>query len=422
MGNQPIHPVTLHSPRHVGMASVTARVAVAVPGNGHRVPVRRAQQTCGRRLVIARGGVRFGQSHSKIARQSVVQFAKRDKAYGYAYGFGYGWGYGHEYGDADWGHVTGVFTYPPEDFGKPVATAFAVAAKTVVEAAAVAFSEPVVAKGEYESLPPTSTEPVVAKQETPKMEQPKRVPTENTPQSPPARNVNLPKVSGEQSEANKLWKEKLPKTKTVSAKEAANKLNAGDRSDAQKPQARSSGSFTYQSGADGRLQPKPRFSETIRMTSPSRPSRSNGNLEATKTNEPTVSPFIQTINALTNLFPLWVLLGALVGMTSPASVTWFKGDMITNALALTMLGMGLTLEFDDFLASLKKPKQIALGVLLQVRPERVSQTRRHTVYLASLTSTAVIKRKCTTGNSYQNSRLLQIYHIRNVTCSLWSTG
>jgi hypothetical protein len=27
-----------------------------------------------------------------------------------------------------------------------------------------------------------------------------------------------------------------------------------------------------------------------------------------------------------------------------------------------------------------------------------------------LTSTAVIKRKCTTGNSYQYSRLLHIYH------------
>ena len=52
-------------------------------------------------------------------------------------------------------------------------------------------------------------------------------------------------------------------------------------------------------------------------------------------------------------------------MTAPSTVTWFKGEMITNALAFTMLGMGLTLELDDFFDAVRRPKQVALGVALQ---------------------------------------------------------
>ena len=77
------------------------------------------------------------------------------------------------------------------------------------------------------------------------------------------------------------------------------------------------------------------------------------------------SPISAALNAATNAFPLWVLLGAVVGMTAPSLVTWFKGTAITLALAVTMLGMGLTLELDDFLDAVKKPTQVALGVALQ---------------------------------------------------------
>ena len=77
------------------------------------------------------------------------------------------------------------------------------------------------------------------------------------------------------------------------------------------------------------------------------------------------SPILALMNAATNAFPLWVLLGAVVGMTAPSLVTWFKGTAITLALSVTMLGMGLTLEIDDFLDAVKKPKQVALGVALQ---------------------------------------------------------
>lgn len=77
------------------------------------------------------------------------------------------------------------------------------------------------------------------------------------------------------------------------------------------------------------------------------------------------SPITSVVTALTNAFPLWVLLGAIVGLTAPAAVTWFKGASITVALAVTMLGMGLTLELDEFRDAVSKPSQVALGVALQ---------------------------------------------------------
>jgi|TARA_B100001142_G_scaffold259248_1_gene261363 BASS family bile acid:Na+ symporter len=52
-------------------------------------------------------------------------------------------------------------------------------------------------------------------------------------------------------------------------------------------------------------------------------------------------------------------------MTNPPAVTWFTGRAITVALAVTMLGMGLTLETSDFVDALRRPKQVAVGVALQ---------------------------------------------------------
>lgn len=46
------------------------------------------------------------------------------------------------------------------------------------------------------------------------------------------------------------------------------------------------------------------------------------------------------------LFPVWVVAAAVYGLFRPASFAWFKADYITSALAVTMLGMGLTLTFE----------------------------------------------------------------------------
>ena len=63
----------------------------------------------------------------------------------------------------------------------------------------------------------------------------------------------------------------------------------------------------------------------------------------------------------TNLFPAWVLLGGALALAHPSWFTWFSGDFITWGLAIIMLGMGITLNLDDFRAVLKMPRAVAIG-------------------------------------------------------------
>ena len=69
---------------------------------------------------------------------------------------------------------------------------------------------------------------------------------------------------------------------------------------------------------------------------------------------------------LTNAFPFWVLLLSLIALFQPPWFTWFAGPWIVWGLAVIMLGMGLTLTFEDFRAILRMPKAVALGFLAQV--------------------------------------------------------
>ncbi len=64
------------------------------------------------------------------------------------------------------------------------------------------------------------------------------------------------------------------------------------------------------------------------------------------------------------LFPVWLLIGCAVAWMEPASVSWFH-PMINLGLGVIMLGMGLTLRFEDFYLVMKDPRLIALGVFLQ---------------------------------------------------------
>lgn len=65
---------------------------------------------------------------------------------------------------------------------------------------------------------------------------------------------------------------------------------------------------------------------------------------------------------LTNLFPLWVLLGSLAAIAHPPAFTWFTGPLIVWGLAVIMLGMGVTLTPDDFRGVLATPRPVLLGV------------------------------------------------------------
>ncbi|CAM9674266.1 unnamed protein product [Ascophyllum nodosum] len=67
----------------------------------------------------------------------------------------------------------------------------------------------------------------------------------------------------------------------------------------------------------------------------------------------------------TSAFPLWVLGAAAVGLWRPAALEWFGADLITAALATTMVCMGMTLRVDDFKGVLRRPRPVLAGVLAQ---------------------------------------------------------
>lgn len=71
------------------------------------------------------------------------------------------------------------------------------------------------------------------------------------------------------------------------------------------------------------------------------------------------------IATLTNAFPLWVLAASLLALWRPALFTWFAGPLITIGLAIIMLGMGLTLGFEDMRRVGNRKASLALGLGLQ---------------------------------------------------------
>ncbi|BDA41888.1 probable sodium/metabolite cotransporter BASS1, chloroplas [Coccomyxa sp. Obi] len=77
------------------------------------------------------------------------------------------------------------------------------------------------------------------------------------------------------------------------------------------------------------------------------------------------SGFEQFTEALTTLFPVWVCLGAALGISRPSSLLWFKSDLFTYGLGFLMLSMGLTLTLDDFKQCMKNPVPIGVGYLAQ---------------------------------------------------------
>ena len=67
---------------------------------------------------------------------------------------------------------------------------------------------------------------------------------------------------------------------------------------------------------------------------------------------------------LLRFFPVWAVLGAAAGWWLPQPLAELKLS-IPWLLGVVMLGMGLTLKFQDFAAILKRPALIILGLLMQ---------------------------------------------------------
>lgn len=68
---------------------------------------------------------------------------------------------------------------------------------------------------------------------------------------------------------------------------------------------------------------------------------------------------------LTNLFPLWSVLVAVVALAWPSAFSWYTDTLIRVGLGIIMLGMGLTLTLDDFRRVFVIPFALLGGVALQ---------------------------------------------------------
>ncbi|KAM5586403.1 hypothetical protein ABKV19_005359 [Rosa sericea] len=69
--------------------------------------------------------------------------------------------------------------------------------------------------------------------------------------------------------------------------------------------------------------------------------------------------------AVSNAFPIWVALGCLLGLIRPTSFNWVTPKLNFFGLTLTMLGMGMTLTFNDLRDALAMPKELFCGFFLQ---------------------------------------------------------
>ncbi|XWS17197.1 hypothetical protein CRYUN_Cryun33cG0047800 [Craigia yunnanensis] len=78
-----------------------------------------------------------------------------------------------------------------------------------------------------------------------------------------------------------------------------------------------------------------------------------------------MNQYEKIIETLTTLFPVWVILGTIIGIYKPAAVTWLETDLFTVGLGFLMLSMGLTLTFEDFRRCLRNPWTVGLGFLAQ---------------------------------------------------------
>ncbi len=76
-------------------------------------------------------------------------------------------------------------------------------------------------------------------------------------------------------------------------------------------------------------------------------------------------PVVRLLAALTEAFPIWVLICSALALVRPTLFTWFSGSLITLGLGIIMLSMGMTLGFDDFRRVGREPGRVLPGVLLQ---------------------------------------------------------
>ncbi|KAK9076258.1 hypothetical protein SSX86_004591 [Deinandra increscens subsp. villosa] len=68
---------------------------------------------------------------------------------------------------------------------------------------------------------------------------------------------------------------------------------------------------------------------------------------------------------ISTAFPIWVALGCFLGLVRPDSYNWVQPKWTMMGITFTMLGMGMTLTFDDLKGALAMPKELLTGFCLQ---------------------------------------------------------
>lgn len=71
------------------------------------------------------------------------------------------------------------------------------------------------------------------------------------------------------------------------------------------------------------------------------------------------------IKIFVNLYPVWIVTSSLLAYVYPPAFAWFSGTWMVGALALVMLGMGLTLHVSDFKAIVTMPGAVFMAAVLQ---------------------------------------------------------
>ncbi|RLN25389.1 putative sodium/metabolite cotransporter BASS2, chloroplastic [Panicum miliaceum] len=116
-----------------------------------------------------------------------------------------------------------------------------------------------------------------------------------------------------------------------------------------------------------------------------------------------VSQFEKFVELLTTLFPVWVIIGTIVGISKPSMVTWLDTDLFTVMLGFLMLSMGLTLTFEDFKRCLRNPWTVGVGFLAQylIKP-LLGLVIATTLKLSAPLSTGLILVSCCPGGQASN--------------------
>jgi len=74
---------------------------------------------------------------------------------------------------------------------------------------------------------------------------------------------------------------------------------------------------------------------------------------------------VPILTAVTNAFPLWLVLASGLALVNPSLFTWFSGPLIPIGLGIIMLSMGMTIGFEDFRRIARQRRDVLPGVVLQ---------------------------------------------------------